>query len=250
MRTRRRFGMAVLGLAALATLLGGAGGVKAAPINWGPATNITGDTDVSRAGTLLGAFNIGGPGVGSTTVNGVTFTGLGLSGTSVTSGNFTFSLPTGWTGNNNEGGSGSPPFSNLSASYQTLLNSQAGDFSTPATITISGLVPGHTYQFEWWNDVGSGFPAYVTTATAGNSVSLLSNTSGGAFGGLGQFAIGTFTADSTTETITFSGPVQDTLNGLEFREVTAVPEPTSLALLGLGGLGLAAWRRWRKPHTA
>ena len=29
-----------------------------------------------------------------------------------------------------------------------------------------------------------------------------------------------------------------------------VPEPTSLALLSLGGLALAGWRRWRKRATA
>jgi hypothetical protein len=30
----------------------------------------------------------------------------------------------------------------------------------------------------------------------------------------------------------------------------AIPEPSTLALLGLGVVGLAAWRRWRKQSTA
>jgi hypothetical protein len=35
----------------------------AAIITWGAATNISGDPDVSTNGTLVGAFNIGAPGV-------------------------------------------------------------------------------------------------------------------------------------------------------------------------------------------
>jgi hypothetical protein len=31
---------------------------------------------------------------------------------------------------------------------------------------------------------------------------------------------------------------------------TAVPEPSSLALLALGGGALAGWRRWRKRKAA
>ena len=58
--------------------------------NWGAATTISGDSNVSIAGTLVGALNIGGAGVANTTVNGVTFNGLALSGNNVTSGNFNF----------------------------------------------------------------------------------------------------------------------------------------------------------------
>jgi hypothetical protein len=31
---------------------------------------------------------------------------------------------------------------------------------------------------------------------------------------------------------------------------TAVPEPSTFALLALGGGALAGWRRWRKRRTA
>ena len=54
---------------------------SAALITWGSATTISGDTDVSTSGTLVGAFNIGGTGVPSTTVNGVTFQSFAVGST-------------------------------------------------------------------------------------------------------------------------------------------------------------------------
>lgn len=178
-------------LCALLGVVAVASPAHAGIITWGAPTNISGDTDVSTNGTLVGAFNIGGPGVGSTTVNGVTFTGLALTGSSVTSGAFTFTIPTGFASSNSVG-SALPPFSTLSAPYQGLLSSAAGDFSTPFTLTMSGLTVGQQYEFEWWFNFSSGLSS-PTTAAAGNSVTLNSNTTGLA-GGLGQFAIGTFTA--------------------------------------------------------
>jgi hypothetical protein len=52
--------------------------------------------------------------------------------------------------------------------------------------------------------------------------------------------------------ITFTGPdLLNGVNGLQLRDITPaapvdVPEPSSLALLALGGGALAGWRRWRK----
>jgi hypothetical protein len=54
---------------------------EAASITWGGAQNIAGDSDVSTSGTLVGAINIGAPGVANTTVNGVLSTGLALTAT-------------------------------------------------------------------------------------------------------------------------------------------------------------------------
>jgi hypothetical protein len=42
------------------------------------------------------------------------------------------------------------------------------------------------------------------TSTAGNSVTLRENTTAAFQGGVGQFAIGTFTADATTQVISLS----------------------------------------------
>ena len=213
----------------------------AASITWGLPTNINpaggaaSDLDVSTAGTLVGAFNLGGTGVGNTTVNGTTFTGLALAGSNVTSGNFNFATAGTFAGTNSVG-FGSAPFSSLSAPYQALLSSAAGTATgpTPFTLTMSGLVTGQTYQFEWWSSQ-SRFPVNnLTTATAGNAVSLDYNpTSTG--GGVGQFAIGTFVADATNQqVITFThgggfASADDVINGFQLREVSVIPEPSTWA---------------------
>jgi PEP-CTERM motif-containing protein len=222
----------------------GAQAAYAATITWGAATTISGDADVSTTGALLGAFNIGGPGVAATTVNGVLFNPFALSGASATSGNFNFSNASGF-GSNNSSGSASAPFSTLSASYQALLSSIAGDFSTPSILTISALVLGRQYQFEWWTSYSAGsLGAESTVATAGNSIELSPNTTS-APGGVGQFALGTFTADATTQVITFTNGPSSTehfLDGFQLRDVTAaqtVPEPGTLLLFG-SGLAFAA----------
>jgi hypothetical protein len=68
---------------------------EAATIAWSPATAITGDGNVSTYGTLVGAINIGGPGVADTTVNGVLFVGLAMTGFNLTSDNFNLTAPNG-----------------------------------------------------------------------------------------------------------------------------------------------------------
>ncbi len=129
MRTQRRFAVMVLGLPALALLLTGGGRVAAAPITWGGATNISGDTDVDTPGTLVGALNLGEQGTPNTTVNGVTFVGFSPQGGG-TSGPFTFSFVNS-TGGTNVGGT---PFSAW--------------FKTPGTrVALSGRGPGVTPRF-------------------------------------------------------------------------------------------------------
>jgi hypothetical protein len=250
MRTRRRFGVAIPGLTALAVLLGGRDRAGAAPIIWGQPTTISRDADVVTTGTLVGALNLGLP-TTNTTVNGVPFTGLSLT-FAQSSGPFSFSVTgVGFFGESSAA-SPNPPFSTLSPPYQALLGAGGGSMGFPTAppflLTITGLTAGDKYEFEWWTNLSSIGTQLQVKAAAVNSVVLSSNTTG-TDGGVGQFVTGTFTADAASEGITFSGvsgsPV---LNGLQLRDLgpaTPIPEPSSLALFALGGLGLAGWRRWR-----
>jgi len=248
---RKSLFSAFAAMAALTLLLGDIGGANAATITWGSPTTISGDSDVDTTGTLVGAFSMGGSGVPTTTVNGVIFTGIDLTGASVTSGNFTFTLATGW--HSADLTSSSTPFAALSPSYQSLLAWSAGDSTTPATVTMSGLTVGAQYEFEWWSNI-SHLAEPFTTATAGNSVTLNTNTTG-QNGGIGQFAIGTFTADASSETVTWSSFDQVVINGIQLRElmspgVGAVPEPGSLTVLAIGAAGLVGYALRRRKKAS
>jgi hypothetical protein len=236
--------------------------LRAQTIDWGSgAHSITGDSDVSTAGTLVNAFNLGADGVTFTTVNGVTFTaftfpGFGSFSTTVASGNYSFTEDSGVLNSYNNLGTVAGDYSLLSPSYRTLLSGGgSATFLDTLQLTISGLTAGQTYQFQWWNNnsslttsSGDGYQLN-TVATAGSPVSLDANV-GNVSGGLGQFAIGTFTADGPTALINFNGNVADPsdpmLNAFQLRDITGVPEPATWTLLGLGVLALVfKWRAAR-----
>jgi hypothetical protein len=203
---------------------------RAANIVWGSPQQITGDTDASTQGTLIGAFNVGDTGVPSTTVNGITFQSFAAPGGNGSSGNFTMTPGGGGVFNSNtDGGSNMPPFSNLSAGYQTLLSSYVTPLFSQVTLTISGLVVGKLYEFEFWSNLSSQTSGYQIKATGGNSSVTLSSNTGHAEGGLGQFVRGTFTADAATQNISFLGDGDGGfLNSFELR---LIPEPKTTVLL-------------------
>jgi len=239
------------------TALGAALTTQAATITWGAAQNITGDTDVSTTGTLVDAFNIGPTATPATVVNGVNFASFAYptaSLTTYTQGNYKVEVSAALLGSASTFGSGSPPFSSLSAPYVTLLSTGGGaSFGANYTLTMSGLTVGQEYQFQWWSN-NSSATVDGTTATAGNAVTLDSNLTN-AGGGVGQFAIGTFIADNAAQQIVFTrtaGSSISTVNGFQLRQLapgpgTAVPEPGSalmgMLVLGLCGLGSARRRR-------
>lgn len=242
----------------------GPGAATAANIVWGSATTVSGDSDVDTTGSLVYAVTFGGTAAPpSTTVNGVTFSPFRIPPPTVSTvtGTFggrtiTISESPGLLFAYNTFGSGSAPFSGLSSSYQSMLGSGVyADQANTITVSLNGLTSGENYRLQWWtNDSAKLSPFFggsftSTTATAGNAVTLDANVTN-LVGGLGQFAIGTFTASGTTQTFALTEPsdYQPLINGLQLRAVT-VPEPSTVAF-GAVGVGLAALIGWRRRMAA
>lgn len=117
------------------------------------------------------------------------------------------------------------------------------------TLLARNLTVGTPYAFQWWvnESEASDFTRTTTATSGGSGVTLDHNVQNGS-GGIGQFAVGTFVADATTQQITFQGagaganPIT-LLNGFQLR---VVPEPaTTSAALALGA-GVILLRRRRR----
>jgi hypothetical protein len=246
----------ITGVALAASLAALAEAGPPPPITWGSATTVSGDSDVSTSGTLLYAYNVGASGVSSATVNTVTFASYvfpSAPAQTVTVGSVTFTESPGYLWGSNSLGSSSAPFSNLSSGYKTLLGS-AGGADNPVTITatLGGLTVGNQYQLQIWtsnpSNASNPYGTIIgdTTFTAGNSVTLDPNTTN-ASGGLGQYVIGTFTADGVSRTFTMnsSGFNAPSLSAFQVRDVTPIPGPGGAAVVALFGTALARRRRTR-----
>ncbi len=203
-------------------------------IRFGTAQNISGASDVSTAGTPVSAYYFSG-GSTSTTVNGVAFTPSQRTG----GGNFSISVSgTGAQNNLNGGttyGSSNAPYSNLPSTYQTLLggaeHGDNGSAGAPVTYTQSGLKAGEIYQVQYFVNDSRSLASSRTdaiTSAGGNSQTLKFNTTG-ADGGLGQYAVGTFTAASTSVTFGATGNASTQVNALQFRDLGNAGAPISFS---------------------
>ncbi|MDB0068295.1 PEP-CTERM sorting domain-containing protein [Akkermansiaceae bacterium] len=238
----------------------------AALITWQNAVNMfSGDANdasfISTNGVLVDAANGGGTTV---TVNGVLFsgiTGTQSGGQNLVSGNFSFL-------NHNDNGSafGQGGFSGGTADVGTLIQSAIWGAQG---VTLTGLTSGNVYEIQiltndarnnrsdnfisgYGDGVNAGSPAVI--AIMNNQPNATGDGPTGTGDNSGQYVIGTFTADATTQTFesfgTNSGVVGNLtlndsraqFNGIQLRNLS-IPEPSSILLTGLAALGFIGRRR-------
>lgn len=202
---------------------------NAANINWGSPTTISGAFDVNTSGSYFGSWAPYNGSANTTPVNGVTFQGfsdLPSLSSSFDNGYNGFGNPA--TADNNY---------NSLLQYATFANN-----STANNFSWGGMTPGDTYLVEYWVNDGRniGQSRSLTLSGGSDTSGILSYGSDGS--GPGQFIIGQFVADlSGSETITvtpFSSGANPSaqINLFQVRDITIIPEPSSVALLAAGAV--------------
>lgn len=197
---------------------------------WSQPVTISSAADVSTNGALLYAYNNSGA---VATVNGVTFTGVSSPaawGAGVTFDGLDSTTTSAYAG-------AAVPWNNLPASYKTILQGGAYNSGATATVTLNNLTIGRQYAVQIWvNDSRSGSTTNRTETLLGASNSTVSLFFNSTFtgGGVGQFALGTFTATGTNQSFTIDGSATSQINALQVRDLTpsSPPQFTGVQLVG------------------
>ena len=127
---------------------------------------------------------------------------------------------------------------------------QYGANDTTGTVSLTGLTNGYTYRIQALVYDGRGTSVGRSVQFDSQNMGTFANGTVNVDWGAGLLVTGTFTATGTTQDFTTAIFLDNTyatnkgqnLNALTVY-TTAVPEPSSTALLGLGGLALIMRRR-------
>ena len=189
---------------------------QAAIVTWQTPQYISGDTNVATNGTyvssIVAAVATSVPTL--ITVNGVTF----LNDAAYSQRGFWGVGYTGFSGSNPAG---------LSTSYRSLINGAAPSSVSSTTLTIDGLLPGATYLVQFWvADYRSSITPRSETINRSGSLAFADASNTNKFSH-GSFVIGTFTADTTSQTFTFNAVTVAQFNAMQLRLLNA-PGPTAV----------------------
>jgi len=212
-----------------------------ANILWQTPLTISGTSDVNTSGTVVGTWAPGDDAYNpdSLPVNGVTFNAFGSGpfnsfvSTSGIDGHYTSYNSPGTADNN----------------YNTILKAAVYSNGSSISLTWGGMTPGDTYLLQFWVQDGRN----SMTAERSETLTGGANTSaplayGFGSGGVGQYILGTFVADNTgSESITVTPGAaipSPQINLFQVRDITTIPEPSTLAFLATGaGAMLFGFRR-------
>jgi hypothetical protein len=184
-------------------------------ITWAAASTISDANDVSTNGTSVWAYSFGAS--GTAVVNGVNFIG---ESNAVGNADVVTDLDQSYTGYGNSIGT----FSTLASEYQRILESGAYSGAAGTTITLSGLSIGNEYEVQFWlNDSRNrtDMDSKPRIATITNTSYVVDYNTAGAstHDGLGQYIIGTFTAQGPTQGIKLITVVPQ-LNAIQLRKIS------------------------------
>lgn len=239
---RKTRGLAFMATAAAFALLH-PGVSQAAVITWNTAEDITDASDVYTAGSLEYAVTFGSAvNYGGVAFSAETYTKTlgGAIGETIT---LTDIDLLNWGRNVFDHSSASTPFAGLDANYQTLLAHMAATDNISSSVRLKGLTIGADYAVQVW--LNRSIDANTNVGLIdGNNVDL--NTTG-AIGGTGQYIVGTFKATDVTQSFTVAytgtGAGRGGFSALQVRDVTIIPEPSTLVLFGMAALIVTALRR-------